>query len=333
MKYDKGRPSQEGGNDSDRSTEAERRLWSYFDSYKYSGKGDACTRPELDTFNHISDERKERDDALVEKRKNRPGLRQQREGGPDAFAFENFLTAHMIRCEWFGGKTSVTTEYDDWISGVDAVIEWPSTIEGGEPVRMAIDFTATERTEVFVSKSNKLEGNVRVKYLSSSVETNEDGSQKQLTSVMPLVLLGFDDSVYREIAERDEEIGPEHPLRVYLLQQASAQIDLQIILLTQKAFESARARRNEEAKEVVNLIAQKGDDLTAQEILDLMGHFDDETMNEVMSKRNRSRFEDLARIRNALEIALARTKDIQINDYWKNLMALSSTHQVLSSRN
>lgn len=139
-----------------------------------------------------------RDEAFLAKKKGRPNMREQKQTGSDAFAFENYLTAEAKRCGWFGGELIPTAEYDDWVSGVDVVVEWLAE-DGGSPIRLAIDFTTTKQFETFYKKSNKLEGNVVVKYFRSALE-REGGEPKELRASMPIVLLGIDKEGFREIA-------------------------------------------------------------------------------------------------------------------------------------
>ncbi len=213
-------------------------IWSYFDGYKTPGVGKAVARPDFQSFHHISDTSKERDGALLKTKKNKPNLREQRTDGPDAFAFENFLTTEAKRLNWFGGELTPTTEYDDWVCGADAVVEWPSPNED-HSLRLAIDFTSTNRMETFFRKSDKLFGNVLVKYLRSAIE-REGGLPKEMRASMPLVLLGFNDDVFRFLAEQKEPIDSQHPLRRLLLEQAAAQIDFQ---LTESAQTKMRGRK------------------------------------------------------------------------------------------
>lgn len=211
--------------------EREKRLWSFFDAYKTTGEGRAVARPEIAEFTHVTEETKRRDMDLLQQKMGKPQLRQQRLEGPDAFAFENFLTSETTKHRWLGGECSSTTLYDDWVSGVDAVNEWRD--DDGTPLRLAIDFTSTHKVPVLMKKSDKLEGNVQVKYLRSRVE-REGKTMKELRASMPMVLLGFDTVVFRLIAERNESFDHDHPLRRLLLEQACAQIDLQLKLLLEK---------------------------------------------------------------------------------------------------
>ena len=84
--------------------------------------------------------------------------------------FENFLVSEAIKNNWLGESGFRTTEYDDWISGADLVIEWPSI--GGKPVRVAIDVTAAETYQAYEKKSHKLEGPVMIKYFKFWIARN-----------------------------------------------------------------------------------------------------------------------------------------------------------------
>jgi hypothetical protein len=220
-------------------------VWSFFDAYKISGSGKTVARPEIDTFQHVSEETKRRDRALLESKMRRPQLREQKAQGSDAFAFENFLTAEALNHHWFGGELSPTSIYDDWISGVDAVVEWP----GDPPVRLAIDFTTAVQDKTFLRKSDKLEGNAQVKYFRSRLEI-EQGVPKEMRVSMPIVLLGFDDSIFRKIAQDQEPMSGNHPLRRSLLEQALVQIRTQLeILIDKETTGSIHSGKNQHRKE------------------------------------------------------------------------------------
>lgn len=276
-------------------------IWSYYDAYKVSGKGKAVARPELESFHHQSEEKKRRDEALLAKKMDKPRLREQKQTGSDAFAFENFLTAEALRNNWFGGDVHVTTMYDDWISGVDAVVEWPSD-EGGEPIRMAIDFTSTDKFETFYKKSDKLEGNVLVKYFRSGLE-KEDGQGKEMRISLPIVLLGAGKEVFQDIAESRAVVGHNHPLRRLLLEQAASQIDLQLRVLREAVNASQPARQG--------------------------GSFE-EALNTGMHPKIKDRYQDLVRLQKKIYTELEKARaEIQGED-WERL-ATSKTHRVLAS--
>ena len=207
-------------------------VWSFFDAYKTPGIGSAVSRPDFETFSHVTEDTKQKDRLLLQQKMNRPTLREQKTQGSDAFAFENFLTTHAMNYRWFGGELSPTSVYDDWVSGADAVVEWPCD----PPIRLAIDFTSTVQDKTFWRKSDKLEGNVLVKYFRSHVE-RENGQPKEMRVSLPVVLLGFDDSVFRKIAEEQEPMSPDHPFRRYLLEQALIQIQTQLELFLKKEKE------------------------------------------------------------------------------------------------
>lgn len=260
-------------------------------------------RPELRSFRHVSEESMARDVALLAKKQGRPGMREQKQTGSDAFAFENYLTAEAARCGWFGGELVPTTEYDDWVSGVDAVVEWPAE-DGGAPVRMAIDFTTTKQFETFYKKSDKLEGNVVVKYLRSALEAGDDG-QKELRASMPIVLLGTDKEGFREIARRGDPVGPDHPLRRLMLEQAAAQVDLQLDAVAALVNGTQMARHGK----------------SFDEALDLGVH-----------PKIKRRYHDLVRLKARVDAELARARGIPLDETWKRIAAASKTHQILSGR-
>lgn len=317
------------GNFSGESFETqENRLWSYFDRYRTSGVDQAVARPDLASFQHVSEETKIQDQELLQKKMNKPSLRQQKPNGPDAFAFENFLTSEAMRQHWLGGELSPTSQYDDWISGVDAVAEWID--EAGKPVRLAIDFTSTNKTSVFWKKSDKLGGNIHVKYLRSRVET-EQGKPKELRASIPLVILGVDDPVFRLIAESRDVITHEHPLRRLLVEQASEQIDLQLKLFVQNIFERSRAKRSKGTKDTYVRYLSLGKDFRVDQAMSFVHSLDQELLNVVMGEKDQQRFHALTRVKASLDVERATVQNISLDDKWKNILKKSITHHVLSS--
>ena len=258
---------------------------------------------------------------------NKPFLRQQRESGPDAFAFENFLVTEVMRHHWLGGELSPTTHYDDWISGVDAVAEW--TNDAGEPIRLAVDFTSSEQMSTFLKKSDKLSANTQVKYLRSRIEI-EQGKPKELRASMPIVLLGFDKEVYRFIAESDEPLHHEHPLRFLLLEQACAQINLQLTLLVHKVFESQRAKRGKSVGRSQEQYALLGNDYTVDQAIAHVNGLNKELLQIIMNEKDQQRFKNLTQLKICLDKERADSQKIPLNDTWTAIAAQSITHQILS---
>lgn len=299
--------------------------WVYFDAYKKSGEGQAVKRPSIDEFSHVTDETKRKDAALVEKKQSKPHLREQRETGADSFAFENFLTAKAIEHGWLGGEVSATTDYDDWVSGADAVVEWAS--EDGEPLRLAVDFTAAKRESVFFSKADKLEGDVVVKYLRSKVEHG-----KEMRARIPIVILGFDKTVFEHVALSGEEIGPQHPMKRLLLEQASAQIKMQIRLTIERGFSSSRAHRSKKLDvELKNQILGVTDETPGEEFIRLYRSLDKQALDEIFHPKYQERIGRLFRLDVKVEEELeAARESIPLSLVWEQLAQSSRTHNILS---
>jgi|GEM_PF-1592843 len=307
--------------------ERERAIWSFFEVYKTAGKGRATARPDMGTFLHVNEETRQKDQQLLAFKKNRPALREQRESGPDAFAFENYLTTQAGKYCWFGGELSPTTEFDDWISGADAVVEWPGD---GEPIRLAIDFTSTQDANILSRKSDKLEGNVKLKYLRSKVE-EEDGRPRELRASMPIVLLGFDESVYRAIAQ--SEVSPPeelHPLRRLLVEQAASQVDFQLKLLSEKVFESPRARRAKNLMSVREKYFTLSDKSSAEQVRDFFLRLEPSEIDALLNEKMKIRLRDLIRLKDRLAVELQRSQGIALDGGWQEVANQSKTHQMLS---
>lgn len=278
--------------------------WLFYEGYKTPGQGKAIARPDFHTFTHVSPETLAKDKALLLKKKERPNLREQRATGSDAFAFENFLATEAQQHRWFGGELTPTTEYDDWICGADVVVEWPVK-DNDPPLRLAIDFTSSKEIATFFKKSEKLRGNVLIKYFRSAVEKTEDGQQKEMRASMPIVLLGFDKEVFRYLAESKKSFGEDHPLRQLLLEQTSAQIDFQLSDLERTLQESQAGKRG---KPLENILRED----TKQKIAD--------------------RHRDLVRLKVQVDEELVQARATPIDESLKKIIATSITHQVLAGR-
>ncbi|MCA9389488.1 MAG: hypothetical protein KC585_02670 [Candidatus Magasanikbacteria bacterium] len=277
------------------SAETAKSIWHYFDQYKTSGEGKAVERPNIESFTHVSETSKLRDSVLLQKKMSRGGLSQQFIDGPDAFAFENFLTTVAMKHQWFGGEMSPTTDYDDWISGADAYVEWLD--DDQKPIRMAIDFTSTKHFRVFMKKSEKIEANCQIKYLRSRIEYEHD-KPKELRASMPIVVLGAEEDTFKLVAKEDKPITESHPLRRLLVEQAYSQIHLQMELLHE-------LQQDEKSK-------------TA------------DTQSKTAAKRQQ-RYEDLQAIRSQLQKVLRLTQDIALESEWKNVAESSITQRTLST--
>ncbi|MFH1405227.1 MAG: hypothetical protein ABIH21_03980 [Patescibacteria group bacterium] len=306
------------------------KLWSFFNEYKTPGIGKAIARPDIDSFSHLPDQTKEKDKALLEQKQAHPGLLVQHETGPDAFAFENFLTTQAHNNNWFGGEFSPTNVYDDWISGADAYVEW--TDENGSPVRLAIDFTAAKQFTPFWNKSDKLEGNVQLKYLRSAVENDENSKPKETKIFIPIVILGVDSSVYRLVAKNNDTVGPDYPLKRLLLEQTKAQIDLQIVLLIHKTFESSRAKRSKGVGDSQNQYKALGDNYSAEQAIKFFTSLDEEVVNAVMNEKQSTRMNQLMRIKKNVDEQVAQAEQIELNDEWQEVVKNSKTHNILACK-
>jgi hypothetical protein len=297
--------------------------WLFFEAYKHSGEGSAVVRPEMDSFSHVTEESKVKDRALLERKKGKTNLRIQREVGADAFAFENFLTAQAMEHNWFGGEIVATTEYDDWVSGADAVVEWKTD---GEPLRLAIDFTSAKREHVFFKKSEKLDGDVVVKYLRSKAEP-----EKEMRARVPAVILGFDKSIFEHIATSGETVGPDHPLKRMLLEQAYAQIQMQIHFSLIRGFISPKARRARVDDGTKEQIANLTEDDSKEKLLEFYQGLEQKSRDLIFAPKYRDRISRLLDIEQRLEQEVGQAKEeISLGGTWADLEQSSKTHHILS---
>ena len=303
-----------------RSEREERDFWSYFDAYKTVGAGKAVGRPDMAEFHHVSDDSRQRDLELLAKQKQRDRLTVQRETGPDAFAFENFLITHAKQQRWFGGELYPTTEYDDWVSGADAVVEWK--IPGKDPVHLAVDFTVAEEFDAFYKKSGKLERGITIKYFHSDHD-------ERLT--IPVVILGFDKSVFELIAKQDVPMTPEHPLRRMLMEQVQAQVDLQILLITKKAFSSRHVRTAKSLQAARTLYESFGDGLTADQAVQSVERLNAAELDLLMNSKTQDLLLNLHKVKAVVDEQVLRVKDISMDADWQKKRENSVTHAILSA--
>ena len=204
-------------------------------------------RPDLDAFTHIPVAESKRDRAkekeLMERYKQTGDVRND--------AMEAFLASEIETADWFEASVFRTTRYDDFLNGVDLVLEWDQG-EENEPLRLAVDVTTATSPEALDGKLAKLKYGSTVKYFESDVALGEDGAPEQMSlSGLPTVILGFEREYLSTLAKEavdhrttrkstDEYGRPvslpdvrrdafgDHPMGLVLLEQAKAQLGLQV---------------------------------------------------------------------------------------------------------
>lgn len=205
-------------------------------------------RPELQDFSHVTLNEQKADRKTTIERE-----RQFETGAERGNILEKFLCVEAEASEWFGGLTFQTTSYDD-LNGVDAVIEWEPDRPGEIVPRLGVDFTTADDFEILTKKRHNSRNGVSVKYFRSQVEFVGKKEKELSLPRIPCVVLGLDSLLLKsfgEIAWSTRQPRPggksagfdiprrvfaDHPVRLLLLDQASSQLDNQIIFQVRALF-------------------------------------------------------------------------------------------------
>ena len=130
-----------------------------------------------------------------------------------ALIYEKLIGQWLENQNWLGGEAKLTdvSEYDDWLNGVDFVVEFP----GQPPVRLAIDFT-TERDRQAI-KARKLaplfagieSGQLaEIKYFRSQlVEAGQN--PRQSLKLVPKVVVALSPETIEQVLKltKSEQVG------------------------------------------------------------------------------------------------------------------------------
>lgn len=222
-------------------------------------------RPVIKSFLHIStferagDQRKERE--LSEKYKHG--------GGSRSHLLENLLRVEMERADWFGATVFITTEFDDYKNGADAVFEWSD--DGESPsCRLVVDITAASDPERLQEKLQRIKYGGRVKYFRTDFAVAEGEQDEFVLEDAPLVILGVDSLATKDLAEemrgqsvsrsvevktkeytRTEQIKDikktafkDHPLQLLLLDEAVDQLQYQFMSSLMNLMEGLRSLKD-----------------------------------------------------------------------------------------
>src|SRR3989338_8901882 len=204
-------------------------------------------RPDIAMFDHVSAAERHRD-QVAEKEL---AARYDRTGDVRNDTMEAFLASEIEMADWFEASVFRTTRYDDYKNGVDLVLEWDRE-EGEEPLRLAVDVTTATSPEGVEKKLAKLKFGSRVKYFESDIVVGEDGEPEQVSLTdLPTIILGIEREYlstlakealeYKTLRKGTDEYGrtvslpdvrrdafKDHPLGIVLLEQAKAQLGLQV---------------------------------------------------------------------------------------------------------
>lgn len=182
----------------------------------------------------------EKDLKRVEKAKRRHG-----DGGiakERADLLEAVLNNEAEMSNWMGedAYTFQTFEYDDFFNGVDTVVEWEPE-EGGEPPRLAIDFTTASNRADVREKFDRIRKDLDKKkdYL-AQVKYYFSDAKGEFESIdhVPHVIVGLDQDRMKMLAEdlqgsEKGELG-EHPVQLVLFEQMDEQLSSQLMYVVRK---------------------------------------------------------------------------------------------------
>jgi hypothetical protein len=181
----------------------------------------------------------EKDLRWVEKEKRSHG-----DGGiakERADLLEAVLNNEAEMSNWMGedAYTFRTFEYDDF-KGVDTVVEWEPE-EGGEPPRLAIDFTTASNPAKVREKFDRIRKDLDKKkdYL-AQVKYYFSDAKGEFESIdhAPHVVVGLDKDRMKMLAEdlqgsEKGELG-EHPVQLVLFEQMDEQLSSQLMYVARK---------------------------------------------------------------------------------------------------
>ncbi|MCX6714452.1 MAG: hypothetical protein NTX72_01420 [Candidatus Uhrbacteria bacterium] len=209
------------------------------------------------------------------------------EGG----VLEQFLICESDRNDWLGGSVFRTTKFDDF-KGIDAVLEWDEADRFGRYPRLLVDYTTSQLPERVAQKKEKLVHGGRVEYFRSPFELDEDDVEKEFSLYdMPVVILGIEKTFMPKIAgmAKSQEKGrvirdgkkvvdikqqafSEHPLQILLLEQAIAQVDVQVRAAAARLLNLEKTIGDREAASTLDALRFRigGGRVTASEIIDML---------------------------------------------------------------
>jgi hypothetical protein len=237
-------------------------------------------RPDLASFPHVGIQGRREDAKTVEQLKARLGSF----GDVRGDIVEAFLTAEIERANWFGASVFTTTAYDDYVNGVDLVLEFDAN-EEERPWRLAVDVTTSVTPELVQKKLAKMKNGAQVKYFQSDLESREDGTPVyESLAQTPLVVLGFDreyvatlakeaaprrvtrsatDTHGRsvQVADYAKDAFRDHPVGALVLEQARVQLAYQLQVRSKSVLDILQAAypRNQEILNAQRLMRESAE--------------------------------------------------------------------------
>ncbi|MBP9731891.1 MAG: hypothetical protein KBD29_00305 [Candidatus Magasanikbacteria bacterium] len=313
-----------------------------------------------------------RDRAYVEDLESRFSADKKSEEGRYGYPkiLEAVLTRQIELANWFGDDaiTFQTHEYDDYVGGVDMVIEWPGDGDG-EPIRLAIDVTLASnidtiankimrgRQDIEQGKSSTTKGKVFLSQVKYYVDPN---TEEQISlEMVPKVIIGTDiegikrlvqkaASVLRKVPGANQKFSND-PCQFLFLKEVRVQLERQLWFSTLSLMDGM-AKRNPDIKEssvyddIYNLLERHGKENaspptpeeTAKLISLVMEHESSEKEmlgKDVGSKRRVVSFLEIARVYNHIKGVLSEKEESLGNQMVAEAGALEAKDQVASAIN
>ncbi|KPJ85684.1 hypothetical protein AMJ57_02315 [Parcubacteria bacterium SG8_24] len=103
-------------------------------------------------------------------------------------------------------------------------------------------------------------------------------------------------------------------------------------MTVRRIFEASRAKRTAAGQEAAQAVRESGDDLTAEQAVDLVRGLDAEARDTAFSKKNLSRFLELVRLKEKILDSLRESaRSTDADPETQQLFKESKTHQILSA--
>lgn len=144
-----------------------------------------------------------------------------------AEVLEGLVLMNSELSNWLGNATTLkSSEYDDYVNGVDMISEWKSP-EGPQVLALAVDVTFGSHAvakKIARIKSELCSGKLgNIKYFRT-----DDGAPKPEQTNVPRIVIGVSQDVVDELAGlwllKDNKALANHPVQKLFLQQMSLQL-------------------------------------------------------------------------------------------------------------
>lgn len=197
---------------------------------------------------------------------------------------EAILTRQIELANWFGDEATTfqTHQYDDYINGVDMVIEWPGDGEG-EPVRLAVDVTLASNVDTIANKIMRVRQDIeqgksssaKGKMFLSQVKYYVDPNTEEQTSLemLPKVVIGTDiegikrlvqkaASVLRKVPGANQKFSND-PCQFLFLKEVRVQLERQLwfstlTLMSEMTKKNSGIQENSAYNSVYGLLERHG---------------------------------------------------------------------------